>query len=230
MGVTIAPEGLRVKTVQSAAGLPEMPSRGDREQVACVEKVRSGRPGRGACAGRASFQNASSRFILVPISRTNSRDRKINSIAPRIQEVFSCRTSRPAITSHAMIQSVARGARRRRDSELRTMLEQRYRELSSQIRGSIRDGLYAGRQGALSSTTATKCQTPPSTAKSILALTQLRAEMLHRVAAALSRLDEGHYGSCTECGRRYPRAATEKRCPSPFAAATVSRRGRKPSD
>jgi hypothetical protein len=36
MGVTIAPEELRVKTVQSAAGLLEMPSRGDREQVVLI--------------------------------------------------------------------------------------------------------------------------------------------------------------------------------------------------
>ena len=58
--------------------------------------------------------------------------------------------------------------------------------------------------GRLSSTTATKCQTPPVDSEIDLALTQLRAEMLHRVAAALSRLDEGHYGSCIECGGDIP--------------------------
>jgi len=58
----------------------------------------------------------------------------MKSIAPKIQEVFSCRMSRAAIPSHAMAQTVARGARRRRDSELRVMLEQRYRTLQSNQR------------------------------------------------------------------------------------------------
>ena len=117
-------------------------------------------------------------------------DRKINSIAPKIQEVFSCRMSRPAITSHAMIQSVARGARRRRDSELRAMLEQRYRELSSQIRGSIRDGRTQDARASLVND-SNEVPDAPVESEIDLALTQLRAEMLHRVAAALSRLDEG---------------------------------------
>ena len=44
----------------------------------------------------------------------------------------------------------------------------------------------------------------PAESEIDLALTQLRAEMLHRVAAALSRLDEGNYGSCTECEADIP--------------------------
>ena len=124
-------------------------------------------------------------------------------MAQEIQEVFSCRRSRPAITSHAMIQSVARGARRRRDSELRAMLEQRYRELSCQIRGSIRDGRTQDARAALVNDSG-EVPDAPVDCEIDLALTQLRAEMLHRVAAALSRLDEGNYGSCTECAGDIP--------------------------
>ena len=111
--------------------------------------------------------------------------------------------SRPAIPLRAMVQTVARGARRRRDSELRAMLELRYRELSSQIRGSIRDGRT---QDARASSVNDSNEVPdaPTESEIDLALTQLRAEMLHRIAAALSRLDEGHYGRCTECGGDIP--------------------------
>jgi len=122
----------------------------------------------------------------------------MKSIAPKIQEVFSCRMSRPAIPLRAMVQTVARGARRRRDSELRAMLEQRYRELSSQIRGSIRDGRTQDARASLVND-GNEVPDAPVESEIDLALTQLRAEMLHRIAAALSRLDEGHYGSCTEC-------------------------------
>ena len=102
-----------------------------------------------------------------------------------------------------MIQSVARGARRRRDSELRARLEQRYRELSSQIRGSIRDGRTQDARASLVND-SDEVSDAPVESEIDLALRQLRAEMLHRVAAALSRLDEGNYGSCTECAGDIP--------------------------
>ena len=77
------------------------------------------------------------------------------------------------------------------------MLEQRYRELSSQIRGSIRD---EHTQDARASSVNDSDEVPDGPAESEidLALTQLRAEMLHKVAAALVRLDQGgfrHYQS-----------------------------------
>jgi DnaK suppressor protein len=98
-----------------------------------------------------------------------------------------------------MVQSVARGVRRRRrDSELRAMLEQRYRELSSQIRGSIRDGRTQDARASLVND-SNEVSDAPVESEIDLALTQLRAEMLHRIAAALARLEEGSYGSCTEC-------------------------------
>jgi DnaK suppressor protein len=102
-----------------------------------------------------------------------------------------------------MVHTVARGARRRRDSELRAMLEQRYRELSSQIRGSIRDGRTQDARASLVNDT-NEVSDAPVESEIDLALTQVRAEMLHRVAAALSRLDEGNYGCCTECGGDIP--------------------------
>ena len=78
------------------------------------------------------------------------------------------------------------------------MLEQRYRELSTQIRGSIRDGRMQDARSALVND-SDEVPDAPAESEIDLALTQLRAEMLHKVAAALSRLEEGNYGSCTEC-------------------------------
>jgi len=71
------------------------------------------------------------------------------------------------------------------------------------IRDSIRDGRT---QDARASLVNDSNEVPDAPAESEidLALTQLRAEMLHRVAAALSRLDEGNYGSCTECAGDIP--------------------------
>jgi DnaK suppressor protein len=102
--------------------------------------------------------------------------------------------------------SVARVTRGRRYNQLRAMLEKRYRELSSQIKGSIRDGRVEAQADSKAALLGDGGEVPDAAAESELdlALTQLKAEMLQRVAAALSRLDEGHYGSCAECGGEIP--------------------------
>lgn len=89
------------------------------------------------------------------------------------------------------------------------MLEKRYRELSSQIKGSIRDGRSQDiRANAKAPLINDSSEVPGGTAEGEidLALTQLRAEMLQRVVAALGRLDEGNYGRCVECEGEIPEA------------------------
>jgi DnaK suppressor protein len=89
------------------------------------------------------------------------------------------------------------------------MLEKRYRELSSQIKGSIRDGrmqdFHANAKAPLINDSS---EVPGGAVEGELdlALTQLRAEMLQRVATALTRLDEGNYGCCVECEGDIPEA------------------------
>lgn len=89
------------------------------------------------------------------------------------------------------------------------MLEKRYRELSSQIKGSIRDGrtqdVSADGKATLINDSS---EVPGGTVEGEidLALTQLKAETLERVAAALTRLEEGNYGSCVECEGDIPEA------------------------
>jgi DnaK suppressor protein len=92
--------------------------------------------------------------------------------------------------------------RSRRYKELRAMLEKRYRELSSQIKGSIRDGRAQGVTADAKATLINDSSEVPGGSlegEIDLALTQLKGETLQRVAAALSRLEEGHYGRCAEC-------------------------------
>jgi len=89
------------------------------------------------------------------------------------------------------------------------MLEKRYRELSSQIKGSIRDGRTQDVNADVKATLINdSSEVPGGTVEGEidLALTQLRAETLQRVAAALSRLEEGNYGRCAECEGEIPEA------------------------
>ena len=107
-----------------------------------------------------------------------------------------------------MAKSVAH-TRSRRYKELRAMLEKRYRELSSQIKGSIRDGRMQDVNGDVKAPLINdSSEVPGGTVEGELdlALTELRAEMLQRVAAALTRLDEGNYGCCVECEGDIPEA------------------------
>ena len=89
------------------------------------------------------------------------------------------------------------------------MLQKRYRELSSQIKGSIRDGrTQLGNADAKAPLINDSSEVPGGSVEGELdlALTQLRSEMLQRVAAALTRLDEGNYGCCVECEGDIPQA------------------------
>src|SRR5262245_14928821 len=107
-----------------------------------------------------------------------------------------------------MAKSVAQ-KRTRRYNELREMLQKRYRELSSQIKGSIRDGRMQDVNADVKAPLINdSSEVPGGTVEGELdlALTELRSEMLQRVAAALTRLDEGAYGCCVECEGDIPEA------------------------
>jgi DnaK suppressor protein len=105
------------------------------------------------------------------------------------------------------------GAQRRHD-ELKRMLTGRGRVLADQVHGHqagvqadvtarSRDGQDAG-----------KVADSDLQDEIRLALIQLKAETLNRVNEALSRLDDGRYGSCHECGAEI----TERRLRAlPFA-------------
>ena len=92
-----------------------------------------------------------------------------------------------------------KGAVKNRYDELKKMLEDRRRELMSEVQGRIRD-----------------VRTDSSKDREVLdqgessevdiqediefALIQMKSETLNKIDAALRRLDDGSYGDCFECG------------------------------
>jgi RNA polymerase-binding transcription factor len=89
------------------------------------------------------------------------------------------------------------------------MLEKRHRELASQIKGRIRDGrahdITTDLKAPLGSDGTEVAETAVDDDID-LALTELKAETLRNVGAALTRLDEGSYGYCSECEDEIPQA------------------------
>jgi DnaK suppressor protein len=86
-----------------------------------------------------------------------------------------------------------------RYNELKTMLEERRRELLSEVQGKIRDAR------AESSKERDVLDQGESSEVDIqedieFALIQMKSETLNKIDAALRRLDEGTYGDCFECG------------------------------
>jgi DnaK suppressor protein len=99
--------------------------------------------------------------------------------------------------------------RRRRQRDLRTQLEKRYRELASQVKGTIREARADGAttRAAIPLTAESDADVDAHVHGDIdLTIAQLKGDLLGRVAAALARLDEGRYGFCSECGHEIPEA------------------------
>jgi DnaK suppressor protein len=93
-------------------------------------------------------------------------------------------------------------SRQQRTARLREMLETKRRELSSNMRGMIRDVRLRAESGR-------NAPDPQDGEVDIeddleLAMIQMNSEMLHRIDAALRRLDAGRYGVCADCSREIP--------------------------
>ena len=95
------------------------------------------------------------------------------------------------------------GGRMDRDrySELKRILEERRREIMSEVQGKIRD---VRSESANNPTTGVLDAAETSEADIQddieFALIQMKAETLHKIEEALRRLDEGTFGYCFECG------------------------------
>jgi DnaK suppressor protein len=84
---------------------------------------------------------------------------------------------------------------RERHQALRTMLEERRREIMEKLR-SIREAVPA----AAADVTDAEEQSVNDFVQDIdFALMQMKAESLQRIDEALARLQEGTYGTCAEC-------------------------------
>ena len=88
---------------------------------------------------------------------------------------------------------------RSRDHDLRTMLEDRRRELIHEVHGRIRDARtdIAKEPHVLDEGESSEVHIQDDIE---FALIQMKAETLNKIDEALRRLEEGTYGYCFECG------------------------------
>ncbi len=88
-----------------------------------------------------------------------------------------------------------------RYSELKRILEERRREILSEVKDKMRDvraiGASGEGHGVLDSAEASEADIQDDIE---LALIQMKSETLHKIEEALARLDEKTYGNCFECG------------------------------
>ena len=88
-----------------------------------------------------------------------------------------------------------------RYAELKRILEERRREILSEVKGKMRDvrafGASGEGQGVLDAAETTEADIQDDIE---LALIQMKSETLHKIEEALTRLDEKTYGNCNECG------------------------------
>ena len=88
-------------------------------------------------------------------------------------------------------------ARTRRYSDLKKMLEDRRRELTSDLHGRIRDVRADGDRDVLDDGESSEVDIQEDIE---LSLIQMKSETLNKIDGALQRLDRNTYGNCFECG------------------------------
>jgi DnaK suppressor protein len=86
--------------------------------------------------------------------------------------------------------------------ELKQMLEERQREIQAEVQGKIREvRAEGGRNGRVNDVLdAVELSEVDIQEDLEFALIQMKAETLSRVNDALTRLKDGDYGNCFECG------------------------------
>ena len=88
-----------------------------------------------------------------------------------------------------------------RYDELKGILEERRREIMSEVQGRMRDvraeGASSAVQGVLDAAESSELDIQDEIE---FALIQMKAETLHKIDEALRRLEESTYGYCFECG------------------------------
>ncbi len=88
-----------------------------------------------------------------------------------------------------------------RYQDLKKMLEDRRREILSEVQEKIRDARTEGNWGKLNEVLDDGESSEADIQEDIeFALIQMKAETLHKIDEALARLEEGAYGYCFECG------------------------------
>ncbi len=88
-----------------------------------------------------------------------------------------------------------------RYEELKAMLEERKREILSEVQEKIRDVRTENSFGKMNEVLDSGESSEADIQEDIeFALIQMKAETLSKINEALARLEEGAYGNCFECG------------------------------
>jgi DnaK suppressor protein len=89
-----------------------------------------------------------------------------------------------------------------RYSELKRMLEDRQREIQAEVQGKMRDvRAEGGTWGKLNEVLDAVESSEADIQEEIeFALIQMKSETLNKITGALTRLEQGTYGNCYECG------------------------------
>jgi DnaK suppressor protein len=88
-----------------------------------------------------------------------------------------------------------------RYNELKQMLEERRREIQAEVQGKIRDVRAEASMGGKNEVFDAVESSEADIQDDIeFALIQMKSETLNKINDALTRLDNGDYGNCFECG------------------------------
>ena len=88
-----------------------------------------------------------------------------------------------------------------RYADLKQILEDRRREIVSEVQGKIRDVRAEGQTSKVNDVLDAGESSEADIQEDIeFALIQMKAETLQRINEALARLEDGKYGFCFECG------------------------------
>jgi DnaK suppressor protein len=94
-----------------------------------------------------------------------------------------------------------------RYEDLKRILEDRRREILSEVQGKIRDVRAEGTQNKSNEVFDAAESSDADIQEDIeFALIQMKAETLNKINEALARLEEGAYGNCFECGEEIAEA------------------------
>jgi DnaK suppressor protein len=91
---------------------------------------------------------------------------------------------------------------RSRYSDLKQMLDDRQREIQAEVQGKMRNVRAEGAWGAKASDVLDAVESSEADIQDEIefALIQMKSETLNKINDALSRLEQGDYGNCFECG------------------------------
>ena len=91
---------------------------------------------------------------------------------------------------------------RTRYSELKQMLEERRSEIQAEVQGKMRDVRAEGTWGGKNNEVLDAVESAEADIQEDIefALVQMKSETLNKINDALTRLEQGDYGNCFDCG------------------------------